>query len=240
MERKKMIAFFEALDVRNDCPLNYVPFMGNPDEYFVQNSDNVLIQYMYNLKKEIGYLNDRAKLTRLNQLVLQEAQMPNFGSDNIDHKTMAAAFFQNDVNWYDFVNDYKEYLILKNKTETKAEKDNSPPIEQIAITPTSQFITFFKNQITGDFLLKLKEKFDTEKGKNIKLLVMALRELDLVSINSREFKNFYNSMKVYFNRDIGTYQSINDFKGAKTEAYKQDFEITKDKINCILNELNKE
>jgi sugar-specific transcriptional regulator TrmB len=54
--------------------------------------------------------------------------------------------------------------------------------------------------------------FPTEKGKSIKAMIKILQENDIIIIPDRQFKEFYNSLKNDFKRDIGSYTSINDIK----------------------------
>ncbi|MDA9342270.1 hypothetical protein N9Q84_04770, partial [Flavobacteriaceae bacterium] len=58
----------------------------------------------------------------------------------------------------------------------------------------------------------LKKKFPTEKGKGIKAMIKILQENDIIIIPDRQFKKFYTSLKNDFERDIGSYTSINDVK----------------------------
>ena len=58
----------------------------------------------------------------------------------------------------------------------------------------------------------LKKMFPTEKGKSIKAMIKILQENGIIIIPDRQFKEFYNSLKNDFKRDIGSYTSINDIK----------------------------
>ena len=65
-----------------------------------------------------------------------------------------------------------------------------------------------RNTLAG----KLKDEFKTEKGKAIHLLLLALQTNNLITIESREGKNIYTALQAFFDRDIGSYQSVHDFK----------------------------
>lgn len=62
------------------------------------------------------------------------------------------------------------------------------------------------------FIEDLKVLLPTEKGKKIKSVINLLIENEVLIILDREFKIFYNLLKNEFNRNIGSYPSINDVK----------------------------
>ena len=78
---------------------------------------------------------------------------------------------------------------------------------------------------------RIKEVFNIEKGKNIRLLLKALDENDpkLIVIGSRGFKEVYVALKETFGRDIGTYQGIVGYKYNEV-ADKQDYDAIQQKI----------
>ena len=84
------------------------------------------------------------------------------------------------------------------------------------------------------FLIDLKKTFKTEKGIKFRILIELLKDEKVLLIGSREFQNFYNCISVYFNRNIGTYQALND-------SYKhsdEDISFRKDEIAEISQKLN--
>ena len=87
---------------------------------------------------------------------------------------------------------------------------------------------------------RLKSEFKIEKGKNIRLLIEALRRNTppLIAIGARQNKKFYGAMKTFFNRDIGTYQSIFDLKIENPDR-DPDFKGVNDKIEFILKSIKK-
>ena len=105
------------------------------------------------------------------------------------------------------------------------------------------------NSEFGQFLLhsnknllanKIRETFTTEKGKAISLLLYALESNNppLITIGNRQLKSIYRALQALFNRDIGTYQSIN-YKYIE-ESDKPDLDSIRLKLNHILTELDKE
>jgi hypothetical protein len=86
----------------------------------------------------------------------------------------------------------------------------------------SDFIHNVKNK--QEFIQNLKEMFPNEKGKRIKAMIIILQEKGIIVILDRQFKEFYKSLKKDFNRDIGTYPSINDIKvGVFDDTYLDGF-----------------
>ena len=77
---------------------------------------------------------------------------------------------------------------------------------------SKQFHDYFSCENPIALAEKLKSKFQTEKGKKIKILIDILVEKKKIEILPREYKNFYNKMKEYFGRDIGSYNSIQNVK----------------------------
>ncbi len=98
-------------------------------------------------------------------------------------------------------------------------------------------------KVFADYLLhenkyKLAEEirleFSTEKGKAIRLLLYVLENINppLITIGYRQAKALYKSMSLFFNRDIGTYQSVFNTK-IEPKYDQKDL----DKISIRLNHL---
>lgn len=92
-----------------------------------------------------------------------------------------------------------------------------------------------KNQLAR----KIRETFNTEKGKSISLLLYALESNNppLITTGNRQLKPIYRALKALFNRDIGTYQSVN-YKYIP-ESDNLDLNSICLKLNHILSELKK-
>lgn len=103
--------------------------------------------------------------------------------------------------------------------------------ESYAITP------FLLHSDKEKLAKRMKEVFNIEKGKSIKLLIKALEENKppLIAIDSRGFKKIYTALSETFGRDIGSYQGISGYKYNEI-ADKQDYEAIKNKLNHILME----
>ena len=97
------------------------------------------------------------------------------------------------------------------------------------------FITNVKDK--NAFIKDLKINFNTEKGINLKILIEILKDESIISIKSREFKQFYNCLKEKFNGDIGSYTALNDlYKHTEDNKnyYKEDIKQIGKKLNPLL------
>lgn len=81
----------------------------------------------------------------------------------------------------------------------------------------------------------LKKEFSTEKGRDIRRLLELLREGGLIEWGNRRFKALHEAIEQYFDRDIGTYQGVNDFKEWK--EYPEDNATIQKRIDKVLKGL---
>lgn len=94
---------------------------------------------------------------------------------------------------------------------------------------------FLKQYDLDSLLLGLKEAFSIEKGKDIKIITVILIEYKILVIPDKKFRLFYNCLKKFFDRNIGTYASINDYK----TIHLADKNIIKVKIDDLLQRISK-
>jgi hypothetical protein len=95
--------------------------------------------------------------------------------------------------------------------------------------------TFFLKQYDVDRLLvELKEAFTIEKGKDIRIIIEILKDYNILIINDKKFKMFYECLKGFLNRNIGSYASINDYKN----IHSADRKIIKVKIDDLLKRIS--
>jgi hypothetical protein len=73
-----------------------------------------------------------------------------------------------------------------------------------------QFIHNISNKV--EFTKELKETFPTEIGKSIKAIIDILSDEKILVYGTKEFKTLYEEIYLSFNRDIGTYNSIQNVK----------------------------
>ncbi|MBD0331680.1 MAG: hypothetical protein ICV66_03415 [Chitinophagaceae bacterium] len=97
-----------------------------------------------------------------------------------------------------------------------------------------QFPEYLLHEKREQLAEKLKDEFKTEKGKSIRLMIEALKsnKPPLITIAYKEASALYRAMKSYFVRDIGTYQSIFDYK-INTAGYQNDLDAFKARVDFI-------
>ena len=98
----------------------------------------------------------------------------------------------------------------------------------------SDFIHNVENK--QEFIQDLREMFSTEKGKSIKAMIKILQGNDIIVIPDRQFKKFHTSLENAFDRDIGSYQSINDIKDGDFDGYLDAF---RKKLNPLIRDHKK-
>lgn len=81
-------------------------------------------------------------------------------------------------------------------------------------SPVKGFEEYLQHPRRKELAKALKKEFQVEKGKAIKLLIIALENVEpsILSTKNRSMTALYKAMKKYFGRHIGSYQSINDYK----------------------------
>ncbi|MBN1180846.1 MAG: hypothetical protein JXB49_01065 [Bacteroidales bacterium] len=82
---------------------------------------------------------------------------------------------------------------------------------------------------------QLKKGFIGEKGKSIRLMIEVLKEKGILSLSKGGWKKFYDSLKDYFDSDIGTYNSIFSRDPGKSNLEKSKKQAIEERIDYILN-----
>ena len=105
-----------------------------------------------------------------------------------------------------------EYLENKAKTGNDSIPCLETPVKESKTIPESNkpFPAFLIHQQKIKLAEALRTEFSTEKGKAIRLMIEALKDHTptLIAYHDREKKALYESMKVYLNRDIATYNAV--------------------------------
>jgi len=101
--------------------------------------------------------------------------------------------------------------------------------------PAKSFSEYILHEKNIKFAEALKDEFKTEKGKSIKLIIEVLIKKNMITIENRQRTKIYKAIQTYFNRDIGTKQSIFDYQ--YKEKDKPDFESIELRINTILSRI---
>lgn len=104
-----------------------------------------------------------------------------------------------------------------------------PATENKQLKKLNDFVFNISDKVT--FVQELKLMFPNEKGKTLKAIINILKVQNILIIGDREFKAFYDALKIEFNRDIGTYTSINDVK----EIHEQITTPIESKVKLLIN-----
>lgn len=109
------------------------------------------------------------------------------------------------------------------------------PKQTEAVKPKKPKKTLFEfiNNINDKeaFLQDLKNTFPTEIGKSIKAIIDLLKKDKYLIHNDREFSDVVNAIKIFFNRDIGSVQSIRDAKNTDDKIFIEPIEL---KLNPLI------
>lgn len=123
-----------------------------------------------------------------------------------------------------------EYVVYLHKPYIQSKNDKNKPGR------TKLFPEYLLNIERKQLAEQLKIEFSTEIGKSIRLMIKVLNEMQLLTIENRGRKSFYNALKKYFNRNIGSYPSIFDYE-INPVSDKEDIKTVQTKINFILTNL---
>lgn len=133
----------------------------------------------------------------------------------------------------------KEWFLNNSESKLKEPKQPAAPESPNVVEEKKEktFIEYFNPSILKleQFAQSLKVEFNVEKGKSIKILISLLEGKKLLLLKERDFKGFYNSMIKYFDTEIGSYQSINDFK-VDEKAHKKDLDAINIRLEKIIND----
>jgi hypothetical protein len=121
---------------------------------------------------------------------------------------------------FEFYNDF-----LLNRLEQPQQTQTLKPIKTL-----NDFFINIDEDNKENFYNELKEIFPTEIGKSIKVIIDELAVQNMLVIGAREFKAFHAELGKTFNRDIGTYQSIQNIKN----IHKVSSEPIKIKLNSLI------
>ena len=124
-----------------------------------------------------------------------------------------------------FLKDKKEKL--KNEKQTLNDKTHQKTFPEYLLHTE-------KIKLADD----LKEKFNAGKGKTYYLMLKALEEKKIFAFVNGEKAEVYESMKIFFNRAIGSRPSIFNFN-YEPRKHEADYKATLEKVDFILSALVK-
>jgi hypothetical protein len=133
--------------------------------------------------------------------------------------------------------DEKEWECLSNQSYIEEMKRTfSHPKNIISDNPFPEWLKVIPNEKREVLSEKLKLEFDRERGKDIRFLIDILTEYDILSCQSGMLKKVYCAIGEYFNRDIGTYESVRKTI-SNDPMFKDDYLKIKRRVDSILRDL---
>lgn len=203
----------------------------NRSSFIEQNKD--LITEIWNDSKNFE------KQPIYNKLLLRIIFVLHDLSGFIEVTSMTFGFIKTDLEpkqSFDFMGSFKNFPFLAKNTKDMQEPEQ-PKGKRTPVTekPFHEYILHEKNVQIAE---QLKSEFKTEKGKSIRLIIEVLIKKKMLTIENRQRQKIYDAMKIHFNRDIGTKQSIFDYK-IKEISDRPDFESIEIRIDKRLSGINK-
>ena len=129
---------------------------------------------------------------------------------------------------------YNELLVIKIAI-LKAFKKTQPNIEPLPPQPIAKqndkLSDLITHQKSVEIVEGIKIRYKNIKGKRLKLLLLALQELNLLP-KERIAKKFYNCCKAEFGWDVASYTAMNDYQ---FNEYTDEFEL--DNMKKFLEEI---
>ncbi len=145
-------------------------------------------------------------------------------------------FLKNDVDT--FVKIVFSYELIEYLFFLQADPLSEQPTGKGKPPPEKPFHEYILHEKNVQIAEQLKSEFKTEKGKSIRLIIEVLIKKKMFTIENRQRQKIYDAMKKYFDRDIGTKQSIFDYK-IKEISDRPDFESIEIRIDKRLSGINK-
>ncbi len=139
---------------------------------------------------------------------------------------------------------YHKLINKKLITEKQAIGSDQPIVTTAATVnkkgqkPCKSFDDFLIHTQKTKLASALKQEFKTEKGKALRLLIEAMKQMNppLLTVCYGEAKMLYNAMIVLFCREIGSYNSIFDYKYNEVNDA-NDVVVMKTRIRFVLDNL---
>lgn len=189
-----------------------------------QEKENFMTPYEYNSRiyfalesmKQCGYNDDwetfnNTEFMRI-ETIIKDIKRP-----------ISRIEFKNIVDWIDELtteNQQPEPEQLDLSSNTKQGTNETPTIEKDKPKKLKKVLFQFIHNITDKdgFIRELKETFPTEIGKSIKAIIDILTDDKILIYGTKEFKTLYEQINLSFNRDIGTYNSVQNVKTVDKET----------------------
>lgn len=168
---------------------------------------------------------------------LENIQFYNYFQSTYDYRMISWISKNNDDSHYYalYLKKIIEFLEIEIINEMENFERNSKVIIKTENTelkkPTKTILDFIHNvNDKNSFLNDLKTNFPTEQGKSIKAIIDLLNKEGIIIYGTKEFKPLLIQIQMFFNRDLGTYQSVQNVKKVDNETT----EIVYKKLNPLI------
>ena len=108
------------------------------------------------------------------------------------------------------IHNYTQFINLTTLLPKQPEKSSNNEINAKQETPLLDYFTIENIDVKVLFIKELKQSFNIEEGKSIRALIEVLKDEKIIHIPSRKNKPFWKVLKIYFERNIGSYNSLFD------------------------------
>ena len=177
-------------DVKPEC---YINANENPENYFNKASLNLTLDYLKDFKKETYLFSDSRKLDYINA---QNIQRPK--TVHTESKLFNQTVFEAKSNFYDFINDYKNILLLNTPKQVEAKKPTGRK-KSIEI-PLSQSINKDKKEVWKRKKRLFIKKFKDYEGQKLALLVQVLENKGFIN-KAKGKKQIFTSLCLEFGKE---------------------------------------
>jgi hypothetical protein len=156
---------------------------------------------------------------------LENVQFYNYSQSTYDYRMISWISKNNDDSHFYAL--YLKKIIEFLETELITEIENFERNLKIIIKteniepkkPTKTILDFIHNvNDKNSFLNDLKIHFPTEQGKSIKAIIDLLDKEGIIIYGTKEFKPLLTEIQLFFNRNLGTYQSVQNVKIVDSET----------------------
>jgi hypothetical protein len=178
--------------------------------------DFLKINYLAN---EVSFIEH--KLSKLKQAITELKPIVLFGDEPYYEEHMelmeseAIKTKEEIRNLYWWAVRYESFLNERLKEINKPDQDKIDKPKKLKKT-LFEFIHNIEKKKA--FLLELKKMFPTEIGKSIKAVIDILTKEKILIYGTKEFKLLFEELEKYFNRDIGSYNSVQNVKTVDAET----------------------
>ncbi|MEI6554508.1 MAG: hypothetical protein WCL70_02845 [Paludibacter sp.] len=127
-----------------------------------------------------------------------------------DHQFFVSRYHSSPVLKEDVLSLFGRFLNTQFEIVEAITPEESSGNIEVKLKDLKSFPEFILHEKREQIAMEIRKEFSNEKGKAIRLLLgaMELNTPPLLTIGKGKGKEIYTAMSAYFNRDIGSYQSV--------------------------------